>query len=186
MVGEFDLGERLGPLVNRIADSFVAHPRIRHIDRGFLPSREDIIDVARLLIELSYPGYYGRQDLASANVRYHIGEQLPRLGQKLFFQIFRALCYQNEIDGRYDPNGSDEQAVPFHHRAKALTFEFLEKIPQVRAVLADDVDAAYDGDPAATNTDEVIIGYPGLLAITVYRYAHVLNQMQVPLISRIM
>src|SRR5205807_4067877 len=63
---------------------------------------------------------------------------------------------------------------------------FLEKIPQIRATLADDVDAAYDGDPAATNTDEVIIGYPGLLAITVYRYAHVLNQMQVPLIPRTM
>src|SRR5262245_63561356 len=144
MVGEFDLGERLGPLVNRIVDSFVQHARIRHIDRGFLPSRDEIIGVARMLLELSYPGYYGRQDLAAANVSYHVGELLPRLGQQLFFQIFRALCYQNEIEGHYDPHGSDEQAVPFHHRAKALTFEFLEKLPEIRATLAEGVQAAYD------------------------------------------
>jgi serine O-acetyltransferase len=111
---------------------------------------------------------------------------LPRLGQKLFFQVFRGLCYQNEIEGHYDPKGADDQAAPFHSKARELTTQFLERIPDIRAALADDVDAAYDGDPAATNTDEIIIAYPGVLAVTVYRYAHVLHGMGVPLLSRIM
>ena len=186
MVGEFDLGERLGPLVGRLVDSYVQHARIRHIDRGFLPSREEMVEVCRLLLELSYPGFYGRQDLSTFNVRFHVGELIPRLAQKLFFQVFRALCYHNEIEGHYDPAGSDEQAVPFHHRAKSLTFDFLQHIPEIRGWLADDVDAAYDGDPAATNTDEIISSYPGVLAVTIYRYAHALHRMGVPLLPRIM
>lgn len=186
MIGEFDLGPRLVPLVNRIVDSFVKHPGIRHIDRGFLPSRAEMIEVTRLLLELAYPGYIGRQDLCTGNVPYHVGELLPRLGQKLFFQIFRALCYQNELDGQYDPNGSDDQAVPFHHKARQLAMEFVEKIPDIRGILADDVQAAFDGDPAATNTDEIIVAYPGVLAVSVYRFAHELHRMAVPLLPRIM
>lgn len=186
MIGEFDLGNRLGPLVNRLVDSFVQHEKIRHVDRGFLPGRDEMIDITHMLLELSYPGYWGRQDLCSTNVTYHVGELLPRLGQQLFFQIFRGLCHQNEIVGKYDPNGPDDQAAPFHNKAKQLTVEFLDRIPEIRGVLAEDVQAAYDGDPAATNTDEIIIAYPGVLAVSVYRYAHVLYGMGVPLLPRIM
>ncbi|MCK6484847.1 MAG: serine acetyltransferase [Phycisphaerae bacterium] len=186
MLGEFDLGGRLGPLVQRIVASFERHERIRHVNRGFMPSRSEMIEVTRLLLELTYPGYFGRQDLDSTSVVYHVGELLPRLGQKLFFQIFRSLCYQNEVDGHYDPAGSEEQAMPFHYRARDLTVQFLEQIPEIREMLAQDVDAAYDGDPAATNTDEIIVAYPGVMAVSVYRYAHALHRTNVPLLPRIM
>jgi len=186
MLGEFDLSARLGPLVNRIVDSFVQHERIRHVGRGFLPSRAEVVGISHLLLELSYPGVYGRQDLDFHNVPYHVGELLPRLGQKLFFQTFRALCYQNEIEGHYDPMGSDQQAAPFHNRACDMTFRFLERIPDIRTALSEDVAAAYDGDPAATNSDEIMMAYPGVLAVTIHRFAHELHVMEVPLLPRIM
>jgi len=186
MLGEFDLGENLGPLVKRLAESYRSHARIRHVGRGFLPSRAEVVEACRMLLELSYPGYFGRQDLDDGNLDYHIGELLPRLGQKLFLQVFRALCYRNEVDGKYDANGPDDQAMPFHRQARAVTLEFLQEVPAIRAILAEDVDAAYDGDPAATHNDEIITSYPGVRAITIHRYAHALHRRDVPLLPRIM
>ena len=186
MIGEFDIDDRLPDLVNRILASYDADRRTRHIGRGYLPSREEIIRVIELLLQLTYPGYYGRQNLSDKNVRFHIGELLPRLAQTLYLQIFRSLCHQNEIDGNYDPNGSVQQAVPFDAAARQMTIGFLDRVPTIRDMLAYDVQAAYDGDPASSSTDEVILAYPGVLAVTVYRYAHALLAMGVPVMPRTM
>ncbi|MCK6455062.1 MAG: serine acetyltransferase [Phycisphaerae bacterium] len=186
MIGEFDLDDRLPGLVDRLCENYRGEPRTRHIGRGYLPSREEITRIIEMLLELAYPGYVGRQDLSEANVRYHVGELLPRLATKLYFQIFRGLCYRNEIEGRYDPHGGSDQALPFDAKARELTYGFLERTPTTRDRLALDVQAAYDGDPAATNFDEIIMSYPGLLAVTVYRFAHELAQLDVPLLPRIM
>src|SRR5262245_59466839 len=172
MIGEYDIDDRLQNLVGRICDSYNADPRTRHIGRGYLPSHHEIVRVIELLLELVYPGYYGRQNLSEKNVRFHVGELLPRLAQTLYLQIFRSLCHQNEIEGHYDPSGSAEQALPFDRAARQGTLEFLERIPQIRDRLAFDVQAAYDGDPASVSTDEVILAYPGVLSISVYRFAH--------------
>lgn len=186
MIGEFDMDDRLKGLVDRLVDSYVADPRTRHIDRGYLPSNAEVIRIIELLFEISYPGYFGRQNLTFKNVRYHVGELLPRLGQALYSQIFLALCHQNEVEGNYNPAGPTDQAAPFDLRARALTEQFLSSILSIRESLALDVEAAYDGDPASTNTDEVIFSYPGIIAVTVYRYAHKLYEMEVPLIPRTM
>jgi len=184
---EFDIDDRLENLIGRIVDSYVAEPRTRHVDRGYLPSYREIVHIIELLLELSYPGYFGRQNLTSKNVRYHVGDVLPRLAQTLHMQVFRALCHQQQLEGRYDPNGSSKNNTSrFDAEARALTEQFLERIPDVRDLLAMDVQAAYDGDPASANTDEVIIAYPGVLAVTIYRYAHELYTMNVPLIPRTM
>jgi serine O-acetyltransferase len=186
MLGEFDLDDRLPDLVESVCASFEAHPGIGHISRGYLPGRAEMIEITHMLLELAYPGYYGRQNLSRANIRHHIGELLPRLGQKLYMQIFRALCYRNEAEGRYDPHGDSEQARPFDGRARMLTNDFLGRIPAVRELLSLDVQAAYDGDPAASNFDEVIMSYPGVLAVSVYRFAHEMWDLDVPLLPRIM
>ena len=186
MIGEFDLDDRLKALVDRIVDSYVAEPITRHVDRGYLPSRDEVIRIVEMLFEVSYPGYFGRQNLSFKNVRYHVGELLPRLAQALYMQIFLSLCHLNEVEGNYDPNGPSDQAVPFDNSARELAEQFLDRIPAIRDALAMDVQAAYDGDPASVNTDEVIFAYPGLLAVTVYRYAHELYKMEVPLIPRTM
>lgn len=181
MLTEFTMGEQLPALVDRIVASYNADERTRHIGRTFLPSRAEIVEIVQLLLELAYPGYYGRQDLNQHNVQYHVGELLPRIGEKLHEQVSRALCYQAEIEGRIAP----EQTV-CESKARRITLAFLDRVPAVRELLAGDVQAAYDGDPAAVNTDEVILAYPGVLAITVYRFAHELFLLDVPLIPRIM
>ncbi len=186
MIGEFDIDERLQSLVDRIVANYNSDARTRHIDRGYLPTREEVIRILEMLFEISYPGYFGRQNLSFRNVRYHVGELIPRLAQKLYMQIFLSLCHMNEVEGNYDPGGATDQALPFDQKARELTSQFLERIPDIRDMLALDVQAAYDGDPASANTDEVIFAYPGLLAVTVYRYAHELYRMIVPLIPRTM
>ncbi len=186
MLGEFDIDDKLPALVDRIVESYMADPRTRHIDRGYLPSAGEIVRVIEMLLEVSYPGYFGRQNLSGKNVRYHVGDLVPRLGQAIYMQLFRAFCYQNEIEGNYDPAGSDLQALPLDVKARQYAEKFLQKIPDIRAMLALDVQAAYDGDPASANTDEIILAYPGILAVTVYRYAHELYAMEVPLMPRTM
>lgn len=186
MIGEFDIDGRLKGLVDRIVDSYVADPVTRHVDRGYLPSRDEVIRIIDLLFEISYPGFFGRQNLSFKNVRYYVGELLPRLAQALYMQVFLALCHLNEVEGNYDPSGPNDQAIPFDHSARELSQQFLDQIPEIREALSLDVQAAFDGDPASANTDEVIFAYPGLIAVTVYRFAHELYKKEVPLIPRTM
>jgi serine O-acetyltransferase len=181
MPSKFQIGERLPELVDRIVESYMSDERTRHIDRVYLPSRSEIVCIIKLLLELAYPGYYGRQNLNRHNVRFHVGELLPRLGEKLYDQIHQALCYQQETTA-----APGSCAEPCDRHARELSVAFLARIPDIREMLAGDVQAAYDGDPAAINMDEVILAYPGVLAITVYRFAHELYNMNVPLIPRTM
>lgn len=177
----FQIAEKLPELVDEIVTSYNGEERTRHIARGFLPNRAEIVETIELLLELAYPGYYGRQNLNQHNVRFHVGEMLPKIGEKLFAQIHQALCYQEEIEGRVSA-----ASAPCDKKARRITMAFLDRIVLIREMLAGDVQAAYDGDPAALNTDEVILAYPGVLAVTVYRFAHELYLLEVPLIPRIM
>lgn len=181
MPSRFQIGEHLTGLVDKIVDSYNSDERTRHIDRGYLPNRSEIVEIIRLLLELAYPGYYGRQNLNRHNVKFHVGELLPKLGEKLYEQIHQAMCYQDEVQG-----ATPSATPPCDRRARQITIAFLDRIPAIRDMLAGDVQAAYDGDPAAESTDEIILSYPGVLAVTVYRFAHVLHHMKVPLIPRIM
>lgn len=188
MSSKFHIGERLPGLVDRLVESYLADERTRHIDRAHLPSRAEIICIINLLLELAYPGYYGRQNLNCHNVRFHVGELLPRLSEKLHDQIYQALCYRRETNGAVQAARADQEGDGglCESPARELTLAFLSRIPDIREMLAGDVQAAYDGDPAAPDTDEVILAYPGVMAITVYRFAHELYKMDVPLIPRIM
>ncbi|MCC7291494.1 MAG: serine acetyltransferase [Phycisphaerales bacterium] len=181
MSEHFSFDERLGPLVEQVVQSYWGDARTRHIDRLYLPSRGRIIELTELLLELVFPGFFGRQNLTAHNVAFHIGDLLPRIGELSYAQVLHCLCY--EAEARL-PGHVDEPA----HEAKAreLTQQFVERIPAVRQMLAGDVQAAYDGDPAAMNLDEVVLAYPGLFAIAVYRLAHELYLLHVPLMPRIM
>ena len=176
-----ELGDRLPKLVDRVVESYFADPRTRHIDQRHLPSRAAAVDVVALLLELTYPGYVGRMGLTRHNIRYHVGELIPRLWELLAAQIGECLMTERELEtpARADDTGCAE-------RGGALATRFIERIPDVRSLLAEDVQAAFDGDPAATGTAEVILAYPGLLAITIHRYAHELHGLDVPILPRIM
>lgn len=178
---EFVIGPKLGELVEKVVTSYQSDRRTQHIDRVYLPSRADIIQLVENLLELVYPGFLGRQHLTEHNVAFHVGDLLPRIAEIAFKQIYLCMCYMAESD---DPEQHREDACKTE--ARRTTLMFMEGIPVVREMLAGDVQASYDGDPAALNVDEVILAYPGLLAISVHRLAHALYQLGVPLMPRIM
>lgn len=141
-----------------------------------LPQKDEIIDFVDELRKITFPGFFGRENMAYANKKYFAGHKLSLLYDKLFRQIKVALSYKNDA--------KSYQEITEDAQEKALGF--IRRIPEVQALLCKDVEAEYNGDPAANSREEIIFSYPGLFAIFVYRYAHVLYQMKVPFIPRIM
>jgi serine O-acetyltransferase len=167
-----------GDLVTAIVASAQSEASTRHIDADALPSRDAVIAITKLLRELIFPGYFGKQDLRTATLPYHVGEIVGTVRRELFEQVRNALRHSASRQGCDAPD-CDEVAA-------RVVEGFLATIPAIRATLATDVEAAFEGDPAASNTDEIIFSYPGVLAIAVYRLAHELHTLGVPLIPRIM
>jgi serine O-acetyltransferase len=165
-------------LVSAITTSCLAEPLTRHIDAGSLPSRDAVLEIVQLLRELLFPGYFGRQLLTTPSLEFHVEELLRVIDSRLFEQARNAIRHQAARHGAHCPD-CDE-------RAEAIVRGFLADIPRLRAVLATDVQAAFEGDPAAADYDEIIFSYPGLFAIMTYRIAHELHKAKLPLIPRIM
>ena len=165
-------------LVQAIVSSYQAEPRTRHIDAGRLPNRDAVIDLVKLIRELLFPGYFGKQNLTAPMLDYHVGELITLIHDKLFEQVKNAIRHQATRRGAECPTCDST--------AEIIVQEFLGSLPQLRTTLSTDVQAAFDGDPAAADTDEIIFSYPGLFAISVFRIAHELHNAQVPLIPRIM
>jgi serine O-acetyltransferase len=181
MTANFTIGPRLKDLVERVVDSYYQDERTRHIERMPVPVLSEIVELVQQLLELLYPGFVGRQHLTRHNVSFHVGDLIPRVGDILYKQIYNCFCYDEELRHR---NGAELQ--PCSQRAERVATHFLESIPDIRRMLAEDVQAAYDGDPAAENLDGIILAYPGLLAVSVYRLAHRLYELDVPLLPRMM
>jgi len=168
----------LSALVEGMLASYRRDPQAQHINRRVLPSRVEILEAVQLLLELFYPGYFGRQDLDQENLAFHVGNLLSTLREKVERQVEACLGFTAECAGRGPGSCSED--------ARRVTSAFLARLPAVREALVLDVQAAYDGDPAAASIEEVILAYPGMLAVTVHRVAHELHVMGVPLMPRIM
>jgi serine O-acetyltransferase len=137
------------------------------------------------VLDLMYPGYFGRRDLNRENLGTYVSQSLAALAPKIEREMEHCLCYGREQDA----NRADAERSGFGEcapHARELTAVFLGRLPEIRALLVRDVQAAYDGDPAASNLDEVILAYPGVLAVSVYRIAHALYDLGVPMMARIM
>lgn len=165
-------------LVQAIVTSYHDQPITRHIDAGHLPNRDSVIELVKLIRELLFPGYFGKQNLTEKGLTFHVGELLTVIHEKLHKQVHNAIRHQAKRRGVECPTCDTT--------AQAIVQQFLGTLPALRATLATDVQAAFDGDPAANDTDEIIFSYPGVFAISVYRIAHELHKAQVPLIPRIM
>lgn len=179
------LNDRLPAVVEKLVESVLAEPRMQHLDRVILPNRDVIVGCIDLLRQVIFPGYFGKQRLTRENVRYRVGELLIELQEMLFDQVHCCLRYREETPDR-NGNGNGYPGQTCDKAACEIVAAFLDRIPAVREVLATDVQAAFDGDPAARSTDETIFCYPGLLAITVQRLAHEFHALAVPLLPRIM
>jgi serine O-acetyltransferase len=180
MATDFRLKDQLPKLTERIVKTYDEVSKINHLGHCPLPNYDEIITATAELQEIMYPGFRRREGLHRGNVGYYVGELVDRLHDRLTKQIGRAL--RHEAGASHDcESDQDYEAL-----GQAKTMLFLERLPEVRMRLATDVQAAYDGDPACKSLDEVIFCYPGLEAITIYRLAHQLHELEIPFIPRMM
>jgi serine O-acetyltransferase len=170
----------LEQVAGELLASYLRDERARRISQRYLPSREAIVEILESVLDLMYPGYFGRQDLNAGNLTQHVEQMAAALVPKLEREMEHCLCYGRERETVPPEFG---ECAP---RAHELAEIFLRRLPQIRGLLIRDVQAAFDGDPAALNLDEIILAYPGVLAVSVYRIAHALYDLGVPMMARIM
>ncbi len=139
-----------------------------------LPDGDTIIRILQKIRRVIFPGYFGGELISPETAEYFAGHLLDEIASELFEQI--------QIAYSMDPETRETAAK----RAEEATGALIFAIPEIRRLLLCDVDAGYSGDPAAKSKSELIVSYPGLLAIFTYRVAHILYQKDVPMIPRIM
>ncbi len=183
MATDFRLKEQLSDLTDRIVESYQEIGTINHLGHCPLPSSQVIVEILGDLREILFPGYRRRQNLHMGNVTYFVGDLVDSLHDKLTQQIARAL--RSEYDRIHGVTCDKRKLIDFEARGQQEAIKLLESLPLMRRILATDVQAAYDGDPAASGLDEIIFCYPGMEAITAHRIAHQLYLQKVPLIPRI-
>ncbi len=172
------LRRQLPEIVEDTFNSYQQIPSTRNVGGSPLPNRSVIIEILEGVRDILFPGYYGASGLCWENVQYFIGSRIDDLFIKLSTEISKSIKHECKEDGHV--------CIQCRDKAEKCAVEFFRKIPELRELLAEDVQAAYDGDPAAKSLDEIIFSYPGMLAITTYRIAHELHIQGIPLIPRIM
>ncbi len=148
------------------------------MEGALLPSREAVEELVVTLLNVLFPGYYEKQELRLSDVSLFVWERVVSIYHGLANEIAKSL--RTSPDLQHTPDGEISRLAI--EKAVAL----LSRLPQVREKLSGDVRAAYEGDPAAKTFGEIILSYPGLFAIAIYRVAHELYHLEVPLIPRIM
>jgi serine O-acetyltransferase len=166
-------------LVDEILRNYETFGGMDHLEGKDLPSKTVVIDVLEDLLTIFFPGYLGKTGITKSNIKYFLGNTLTSVCTRLTGEVEKSLKY---ICRKVKKCPEDI----CHRRAQVVVKELLEKIPEIRSLLSGDIEAAYNGDPAAVSTEEVILSYPCVLAITTYRIAHELYRRGVPLIPRIM
>lgn len=146
-----------------------------------LPSGKSLRRIVELAREILFPGYFGNSTVHRRTINYHIGVNVEELFGLLTEQIQAGLCFGLENN----PSENTIKKIPDRDTAASIAVRFISKLPEIRRILATDVEAAYYGDPAATCFGEIICCYPIIRAITNYRIAHELYMLNVPLIPRI-
>jgi len=169
----------LPELVDEMMANYEKFGGMDHLAGRDLPSKEVVVHVLEDLFTILFPGYLGKEEVTKANIEYHLGSKLASVYTRLTGEVEKSLKY---ICRKVQTCPQDV----CQNRAEVVVKDLLKKLPEIRSMVSGDIQAAYDGDPAAVSTDEVILSYPCVLAITTYRIAHVLYVDGVPLIPRIM
>lgn len=170
--------------VRRLVESIMTDQRIRHISTAYLPDRDAVVHILEQLRWLMFPGFFGPRNLSEKTLASHVKSVLDEVSRRLADQISGALRYQQNLESGA-PDFAQQCEVS-ETKAAQIVSTFISRLPQIRRSLSLDVQAAYDGDPAAQHTDEIIFCYPGLRALTAHRLAHELYKLEVPLIPRVM
>ena len=170
--------EQLPDIAENIIESCYDKACYTHIDYEPIPSEGYVVDIINKLKEILFPGYFTREKIDPVNLKYYMGQSVSVLFDMLSVQIAHSI--------RHDCFRYDLPCSECEEQGQKIALNLLESIPLLRKILATDVRAVYDGDPAAKSHDEIIFSYPGIFAVTVYRVAHKLFELQVPLLPRIM
>ena len=170
--------EQLHDVAEKIIKSCEDTTCFTHIDYEPIPSEGYAVDIINKFREILFPGFYSREKLDPVNFKYNIGQLISVLFDMLSLHITHSI--------RHDCFRYNQPCTECEEQGQNISLSILESIPSIRKILATDVRAAYEGDPAAKSHDEIIFSYPGIYAITVYRVAHLLFNSGVPLLPRIM
>ncbi|HPD60848.1 MAG TPA: serine acetyltransferase [Thermodesulfobacteriota bacterium] len=170
--------EELPKVVEDIVDTCRSGECFEQLYSEVIPSREAIIEIIYRLREILFPGYFNKEKTDPVNLTYQMGQSISVLFEMLAEQISRS--FQHDCLRYHKP------CIKCSEQGENEAVIFLKSIPKIRRLLATDVRAAYEGDPASQSFDEIIFSYPGIFAIMVYRIAHELYKQKIPLIPRIM
>lgn len=164
-------------LVNEISSNYEAEEIFVTKPSGHFPNRDAIISIIKDVRSLIFPGYFAGEVLEGVGAANYVAEQLMRIRNALRTQVREALLFRD---------GTALARDAIERRTDEICATFMAELPNIQELLFKDVQAAFDGDPAAQSKQEIILAYPGLFAIFVYRIAHVLYTEKVPLIPRLM
>ena len=165
-------------LIEKIVETYQGDSGINFIDVTNLPVRDKILEILHAMLELIFPGYTGQRKITRDNVKFVVGDILHFIRGELSTQIelaFRHMCRIKKCEDCDCKTNSQK-----------VTDMLLERLPHIREMLKKDVQSAYDGDPAATSFEEIVLSYPSIGTIAIHRIAHELNKLNVPLIPRMM
>jgi serine O-acetyltransferase len=169
---------RLPGIIAELVSSSRRPELFAHVDAELIPSAEKIVEVIQRVRRLLFPGYFDGQVLDANGLEYAVGTEV--------MQLFENLSQLISLSIRHDCQRYQMVCTLCQERGQEEALTFLQALPDIREILTTDLQAAYDGDPAAKTIDEVVISYPGVLAVTIHRIAHQLWQQQVPLLPRMM
>lgn len=176
-MGQFE-DEEINDIVSRILEDYKDDRTVNKIDVHNQPDKKAVVAIIDKLMKILYPGFYEDRVYKV----YSLTNNMPATIEDVIFHLKKQIM----IVLKYCCKDLGMTEAELECKAKEITLSFMGKIPDIRDVLETDIDAAYEGDPAASSKDEIIISYPGLYAISVYRLAHELELLGVPMIPRIM
>jgi len=170
--------QQLDRIITAVADSYRIGRGIDSLESAALPNQRKVTEALEHLKHVVYMGFYSTRDLTDANLRHYVGEHLYEAFELLVGQIARAVVYRRLRGGAPEPSDIEW--------SEAVVLDVLGGLPAMRGDLQLDLQAAYEGDPAAESIEEIVFSYPAIEAITCYRVAHEFHERKVPMIPRIM
>ena len=166
--------------LSRVAEKIIANCEdpecFTHVDYEPIPSVESVVEIINRLKEIIFPGFFNRGKLDPINLKYSMGQSVSVVFDLLAEQISNAI--------RHNCRRQNSPCSDCSDLGQRAAISFLDSIPILRKKLAKDIHATFDGDPAAQSYDEIIFSYPGIKAITIYRIAHRLLELDVPILPR--
>jgi len=172
------LRNELPRIVSDLVESCLDADTFHHLNLVGLPSRGSVVEIVERLKRVLFPGYFGEHEVDTSSLAYQIGMEVNTL--------FELLSRQITLSIRHECRRHQMVCTHCFDRGQKEALTLLKKLKDLRRILAEDVRAGYRGDPAAKSFDEIIFGYPSIMAISTYRLAHELHIQRIPLIPRMM